>query len=134
MRLKNIIQDMINRGDLTVDGLKTNDDHDAFKIPLPNYNKGGPSSSNDTEGARINHLYNNTINHILTDDNQINFIKIKDKQDHASINVTTRAQKYVLKGQTSTSTTIPKTQYNVVDQVRRTLAQISILNQILAKT
>lgn len=61
---------MIDRGDLTIEGLKTNGDHDAFKNPLPNYNKGG---------ARINQLYNNTINHISTDDNQINVIKIKDK-------------------------------------------------------
>lgn len=41
--------------------------------------------------------------------------------------MTTKAKKYVLKGHTLTSTTIPKTQYNLVDQLRRSPAQISIL-------
>lgn len=106
MRLKNIIQDMIDRGDLIVDGLKTNNDNDTFRNPLSNYNKGGSSTSNDIKGAQINHLNNNTINHISIDDNQVNVIKIKDK--------------YVLKGNTSASATNPKTQYNLVDQLWRT--------------
>lgn len=120
MRLKNIVQDMINKGNLIVDVHKTNGDHEAFKHPLPNYDKDKSSTSNNTKGARINHLYENTIIHISTYDNQVNVIKIKDKQEHASINVTTKAQKYILKGNTSTSTTLPKTQYNLVDQLRRT--------------
>lgn len=118
MRLKNIVQDMIDRGDLTVDGLKTNGDHGAFKNPLPNYNKDGASTSNDTCGARINH--------ISAEDNQVNVITINDKCEHESVNVTTRAQKYVLKGHTSTTNTIPKIQYDLVSQLHKTPTQISI--------
>ncbi|GLJ31915.1 hypothetical protein SUGI_0642360 [Cryptomeria japonica] len=90
MRLKHMVQDMIDRGDLTIDGLKTNGDHGAFKNPLPNYNKDGASTSNDPRGARINHIYNNTINHISAEDHQVNVITIRDKCDHESVNVTTR--------------------------------------------
>lgn len=79
MRLKNIVQDMIHREDLTVDGHKTNGDHEYLKNPLPNYNKGGASMSNNSKGAHINHINENTINHISTYDNQVNVIKIKDK-------------------------------------------------------
>lgn len=57
MRLKNIFQDMIDKGDLTIDSHKTNGDHKAVKHPLPNYDKGGESTSNNTKGARINHIY-----------------------------------------------------------------------------
>lgn len=127
MRLKNIVQDMIDWGDLTVDGLKTNGDHRAFKNPFPNYNKDGASTSNDACGACINHIYNNIVNHISAEDHQVNVITIPNQHDHESINVTTRAQKYVLKGHTAPTTTTPKIQYDLVSQLCKTLAQISIL-------
>lgn len=106
-----------------VDGHKTNGDHEAFKDPLPNYDKGEATTSNN-KGARINHIYDNVNNHISTYDNQVNITKINDKQEDASLNVTTRAQKYVLKGTTSKATTLPKTQYNLVDQLQKIPAQI----------
>lgn len=118
---------MMDKGDIIVDGHKTNSDHEEFKDPLPNYDKGGATTSNNNKGDRINHIYDNVINHILAYDNQVNVIKIKDKQEHAPVNVTTWAQKYVLKGSTSKAKTLPKTQYNLVDQLQKTPAQISIL-------
>lgn len=36
LRLKNLFQDLIDNGNIMVDGHKTNDDHEAFKSPLPN--------------------------------------------------------------------------------------------------
>jgi hypothetical protein len=60
--------------------------------------------------------------------NKINVIKIKGKQDHLSINATMRAQeKYILKGSTSKTLDAPTSQYNIVDQLKKILAQISIL-------
>lgn len=56
---------MIDKGDITVDGHKTNGDHEAFKDPGTNYDKGGATTSNNNKGARINHIYNNVINHII---------------------------------------------------------------------
>lgn len=43
-RLKNLVQDILDKGDIMVEG---HNDHKAFKIPLPNYDKGGPSTLND---------------------------------------------------------------------------------------
>lgn len=85
-----MVQYLLDKGDIMVDGHKINDDHEAFKNPLPNYDKGASSSSNN-KGVGINHIYDNTINHISTYGNQINVIKIKDKQEHVPVNVTTRA-------------------------------------------
>lgn len=110
---------MIGKGDITIDGHNTNGDYETFKDPLPNYE--------NNKGAHTNHIHDNVINHISTYDNQVNVIKIKDKQEHELVNVTRRAQKYVLKGSTSKATTLPKTQYSLVDQLQKTLAQISIL-------
>lgn len=56
MRLKNIVQDMIDKGDIMVDDHKTNGDHEALKNPLPNYNKGGASTLNNTKETHINHI------------------------------------------------------------------------------
>lgn len=108
LRLKNLVQDLLDKGDITVDGHKTNDDHVAFRNPLLNYDKGASSSSNK-KGPHINHVYNNIINHISAYGNHINVIKIKDKQEQVPVNVTTGAQsKYVLKGNTSKAPTPPK--------------------------
>lgn len=62
---------MIEKGDIMVNGHKTNGDHEAFKNPLPNYDKGGESMCNNNKGTHINY--------ISTYDNKINVIKIKDK-------------------------------------------------------
>lgn len=77
-------------------------------------------------------IKSNQINDITQDmaanDNQINVIKIKDKQDNMPVNMTTRAQsKYVLKGSTSKTPIAPSNQYNIVDQLQKIPAQISIL-------
>lgn len=78
LRLKNLVQDLLNNSDIMIDGHKNNDDHEAFKNQIPNYDKGSSSSSNNKED-NINHIYENIINHILECDNQVNVIKIKDK-------------------------------------------------------
>lgn len=77
LRLICLVQDLLDKGDIMVDGHKTNNDHEAFKNPLPNYDKGG--ASNNKGGPCINHLYDNAINLILVCDNQVNAITIKDK-------------------------------------------------------
>lgn len=46
-----------------VEELQTKNDHGAFKNPLPNYEKGEYSSSNN-KGKNINYVYDTTILHI----------------------------------------------------------------------
>lgn len=197
MQLKHLVQDLIDRKEISIEGPQTNVDHGAFKNPLPNYKKGESSSSN-TKGKNMNYVYDSTILHIeavndqtndikindqqglivvenqisditieheqnivttgnqnndsvtaesqfndiniksnqindITQDmaangNKINVIKIIDKQDNMLVNATTRAQtKYVLKGSTSKTPISPLNKYNIVDQLQKIPAQISIL-------
>lgn len=109
---------MIDRGDISIEGNKTNDDHGAFKKFLPKYEKGESSLTNN-KGKNVNYVYDTTINHISIVDNQIIVIKINDKQDNLLVNVTTRGKsKFILKGSTSKTPVAPSSQYNIVDQLK----------------
>lgn len=122
--LKHAIQDLIDKGIIIVEGQqKSNEDHHAFRNPLPNYQKGEFSDKN------VNQIDDNVIHHLYTNDERVNVIKIKEKVDNGQVNVTTRAQaKVVLKGTSSKSTeTFPQHQYDLVNQLQKTPAQISIL-------
>lgn len=71
IRLKHVIQDLIENGKFFVDGLVNNYDHKAFKEPLPKYDKGEASTSKKDEGAKINYTYTNNSN-------VINMIELMD--------------------------------------------------------
>lgn len=75
MQLKHLVQDLIDNKIIFVEGPQTNVDHGAFKNPLPNYEKGESSSSNN-KGNNVNHVYDTTIFNIFVVHNQIH-----DKQD-----------------------------------------------------
>jgi hypothetical protein len=43
--LRNLVQDLIDNGTITIEAHHNNNDHQAFKNPLPNYQKGETSMS-----------------------------------------------------------------------------------------
>jgi hypothetical protein len=67
---------LIDNGTITIEGHHNNNDHQAFKNPLPNYQKGETS---DIKGKIINNVEDNIIRHIHADDERINVIKIKER-------------------------------------------------------
>lgn len=84
---------------------------------------------NYTDTISINDTVSlNVIPNINTSDNQINVIKIRETQDYQPVNATTRGQsKVILKGVSFKITTPPSHQYNIMDQLQKIPAQISIL-------
>ncbi|GLJ28698.1 hypothetical protein SUGI_0565650 [Cryptomeria japonica] len=112
---------MIDNGVITVDGHTTNESHTAFKTLLPNYEKVELSTTNNGKvKAKVNYAH--------TYDNVVNVIVVKEKQNQEHAQAITRIKaKVVLPGPTTnTSFTIAK-QYNLVEQLQKTPAQISIL-------
>lgn len=81
-KLKHIIQDLIENGNLKVDGLNTNVDHKAFKEPLPKYEKGETSKPKDGKAA-INYTYTAT-------ENVINMLEVVEE----SVNMTWNKDPY----------------------------------------
>jgi hypothetical protein len=123
--LRNLVQDLIDNGTITIEGHHTNNNHQAFKNPLPNYQKG---ESSNNKGKSVNNVEDNIICHIYVDDQQMNVIKIKERQEYQQVNMTTRGKaKVVFKGTSSNKVVPPPSHYNIVDQLRKTSAQISIL-------
>lgn len=112
--MKNTIQDLIENDTITIEGhQQSNEDHQAFRNPLPNYQKGESSRKS------VNHIEDLIINHIYTDDKRINVIKFKEKMEYREVNATTRAQaKVVLKGASSKYTgRTPQHEYDLVNQL-----------------
>ncbi|WP_044909002.1 hypothetical protein, partial [[Clostridium] innocuum] len=57
-RLKDDIQDLIENGTISTDGLTKNSDHTAFKDPLPKHDKGETSQTHKkNHDAKINYTY-----------------------------------------------------------------------------
>lgn len=77
--LWNLLQDLIDNSTITIEGHHTNDDHQALKDPLPNYQKG---ETLDSKAKNINNVEDNIICHIYVDDQRVNVIKIKEKQEY----------------------------------------------------
>jgi hypothetical protein len=77
--LRDLVQDLIDNGTITIEGHCTNEDHQAFKNPLPKYHKG---ESSNTKGKSINNVEDNIIHHIYADDQQVNAIKIREKKEY----------------------------------------------------
>lgn len=46
-RLKNIIQDLIDRGDIEIEGHSSNQEHEMFKEPFPKHDKGKAKATDD---------------------------------------------------------------------------------------
>lgn len=116
---------MIDKDIITIEGnQQTNADHQEFRNPLPNYQK-GESSKKEVNHIKDDHI----INHLYADDEWVNVIKVNQKVEYREVNATTRAQaKVVLKGASSKSIeSPPQHQYDLVNQLQKTPAQISIL-------
>lgn len=118
--MKHLIQNLIDNGTITVDGHKTNESHLAFKTPLPNYEKGEQSNPKYDKGkAKVEYAY--------TYDDVINVILVKDKTPSKPINIITRSKENVtFLGITNESTSTSR-KYNLVEQLQKIPAQISIL-------
>ena len=71
VNLHHKIQDLIDDGDLVVDGHNKNSDHKAFKEPFPTYDKGESSKSKPHQ--KVNYTYSN-------DDNVINMVQLLGMQ------------------------------------------------------
>ncbi|GLJ07896.1 hypothetical protein SUGI_0076310 [Cryptomeria japonica] len=98
-QLKNIIQDLIDRGDIEIEGHSSNQEHKMFKEPFPKHDKGKSKATDDqTNYTRASYNYDSTINHISMD-NYVSTIIIKDKMLENS----TQRPKIILKGIGSSS-------------------------------
>lgn len=66
MRLKHIIQDIIDNEKMRVDGFMINKDHMVFTKPPHEYEK-GETSKKKNEDAKINYTYtdNDNVTHML---------------------------------------------------------------------
>jgi hypothetical protein len=75
-------------------------------------------TSNETYIDNTITIPSRLLHDTIITNNKINFIKIKGKQEHSSINATTKAQeKYVLKRSTSKTSDALASQYNLIDQL-----------------
>ena len=85
VNLRNKLQDLIDDGDLVVDGHNTNVDHKDFKEPFPIYDKG--ESSKAQTHHKVNYTYSNDDNVINmiepVDVDLCNVVTIKGKQDNS---------------------------------------------------
>ncbi|GLJ20143.1 hypothetical protein SUGI_0365630 [Cryptomeria japonica] len=148
-RLKNIIQDLIDRGDIEIEGHSSNQEHEMFKEPFPKHDKGKAKATDDqTNYIRASYNYDSTINHISMD-NYVSTIIIKDKASENSTqrpkivlkgvgssseptsecHVTTRRGKITLQGAPTkiTASSSTKPEYDLVEQLGMTPTLISIL-------
>ena len=101
INLHHKIQDMIDNGELVVDGHHKNSDHKAFKEPFPPYEKGETSKTKPNN--KIKYAYpkdDNVINMVEPMDFEYyDVITIKSKQDN-----TNSKTPFVLKGPTPNTT------------------------------
>lgn len=65
MKLKYVIQDLIDNKIITIDEHKSKNNHTTFKEPLHNYDKRGSSNSKDAK-----------INYTSSNDNVINMLEV----------------------------------------------------------
>ncbi|GLJ59482.1 hypothetical protein SUGI_1510350 [Cryptomeria japonica] len=147
--LKNIIQDLIDRGEVEIEGHSSNQEHEMFKEPFPKHDKGKAATIDDqTNYTRASYNYDSTINHVSMD-NYVSTIIIKDKMPEISTlrpkivlkgigssseptsecHVTTRRGKFTLQGAPAknTASSSTKPEYDLVEQLGKTPTFISIL-------
>lgn len=129
-RLKDIIQDLVDWGEIEVDGYNkktSNKDHTMLKNPLLSYEKGGPSHQGKNQDITTNYThasYDYTVNNLNDANEKIATITIKGKDPKC--NVVTHHNNITLLGAPSRLTYVPK-KYNLVDQLDKTPTLISIL-------
>lgn len=93
-QLKNIIQDLIDRGDIEIEGHSSNQEHEMFKEPFPKHDNGKAKATYEhTNYTRASYNYDSTVNHISMD-NYVSTIIIKDKTPENYV----QRPKIVLKG------------------------------------
>ncbi len=84
INLRHKVQDMIDVGELVVDGHNKNSDHKVFKEPFPAYEKG--ETSKPEPYNKVNYMYSNDENviHMVEpiDFEYCDIITIKGKQDN----------------------------------------------------
>lgn len=125
-KLKNLIQDPIDQGDITVDTNKSaNTNHTIFKDPFVKHDKGKASilgtQDNTTNYTKVLHDY--TINAISAGD-KIVFNIIVNPRDKDCAIITCRST-VTLQGIPS-NTPLTAGNYNLVEQLKKTPAQISL--------
>lgn len=148
-KLRNIIQDLIDRGDIEVDGHTSNQEHEILKEPFPKHDKGKYKAiDSQANYTKASYDYDSTINCISMDD-YVSTITIKDKAPKnttqrpkvilkgigpsleftPSYNVTTHRGKGVLQGvlAKSNASFVPKPEYDLVEKLGKTPSLISIL-------
>lgn len=125
-KFKNLVQDLIDQGDITVDNNKApNIDHTIFKDPFVKHDKAKASSSN-AQNNTVNYtnvVFDYSINTLSTRDEMVATIIVNPKNRDCV--VITRRSKVTLQGVPSNSPP-PTSNYNMVDQLKRTPAQISL--------
>ena len=117
--------------------LSSNADHTIFKDPLASHDKGQASSSNTQSNVNYTHTSHNYVINCLRElDSCISIFNLKKEDPHCA--ATTRHNKITLSGVPTRPTTpsrpisptrsITPSNYNLVDQLGKTPAQISILD------
>ena len=130
--MKNIIQDLIESGEEKLDGHTTNDTYAAFKVPLLDHEKENSSNNKSDNNASYNEASFKYINNILEghlSQYYANVITFNDEEASKNINATTRNQAKVILHGVPSKRTVSNTskQYNLLDQLKKTPAHISIL-------
>lgn len=97
MKLKHLVQDLIDNNTIKIEGPQNNGDHTTYKNPFLNHEKGESSNTNQNQkkgNEKVNfaHTYDNTINTPSEEDQSVNAIIIKGKSREESTNVVTRGQ------------------------------------------
>lgn len=108
--------------------LSSNFDHTLFKDPLGNHDKGKASSSNSSSQTTINYNHTRhdyTINFFNDSDSCMSTFTLKNEDPHCV--VTMCRTKITLPGAPGKPTSPTSFDYNLVDQLAKTLTQISIL-------
>lgn len=82
-RLKDVIQDLIDKGKIEVYGHTSNKEHAMFKKPFPKHDNGKDKIDNQANYTKMSYDYDSTINHIWVD-NYVSTIIIKDKTPEGS--------------------------------------------------
>lgn len=126
MRLKNLIQDLIDDKIINVEQPIGNQDLKIYTNPIPDHNKG--NNHGKKKYGNVNHVYDHVVESL---DEWVTIVNIKRAK--ADCGVTTRGGKVTIvgpsqpsKAPTSNRKSFPNS-YNVLDQLKKTPAQISIM-------
>ena len=98
-KLKNVIQDLVESGEVKINGHTTNDTHTIFKDPLLDHEKGNSSNNKGDNNASYNEVsfkYINNISESHPSQYYANVITFNDEEESKNVNATTRNQAKVI--------------------------------------